>query len=288
MRRDCWLLAALGIWLVGVPARGNAGESKTFYNIYHLGSEQGLSEGNIYTILQDRAGFMWFGTRDGLNRFDGYEMVVYRHNPEDPHSISFSYIYSLYEDKQGILWIGTRQGLNRLDPLSGRFSHHSDSGKGLDQTAIWGIVEHAGQLWIATEGAGLNRFDPKTESFESFVNKPGDETSLSNNSIRTMFLDVDGNTLFLGTYDGALESMRLDQPGHFTHYADPERISTRRMKAIARDGNGVLWLACNGGLAQMTGEQQIKLYRDPRIGVIENLDGLLVDRPRRNILRRVR
>ena len=283
MIKACFIFAALGIGLIGFHARSNTGEAKSFYKVHHLGSRQGLSEGNIYTILQDRAGFMWFGTRDGLNRYDGYDMVVFRNNPKDPHSISCNYVYSLYEDRQGILWIGTRQGLNRYDPKTGRFSSYEqllETENGFSQTAIWGIVEQADRrLWIATEGVGLNQFDPATGTFKAYRNKPEVETSISSDRIRTMFLDRDGKTLFLGTYDGELNSMRLDQPGHFTRYADPSGTSTRRMKAIERDRNGDLWLACSGGLAQLTqeGEPQIQHFEDPRTEVIGNLDGLLVD-----------
>ena len=73
----------------------------------HLTTNEGLSQGNVTKILQDRHGFMWFATRDGLNRYDGNAFVVYKHNPNDPWSLSANFIEDMMEDDQGYLWIST-------------------------------------------------------------------------------------------------------------------------------------------------------------------------------------
>src|SRR5687768_1661823 len=75
-----------------------------------IGIEQGLSNSTIESISQDKRGFMWFGTRDGLNRFDGYQMTVYRYHPRDSTSISDNYIRYIHSDKEGNLWVGTING----------------------------------------------------------------------------------------------------------------------------------------------------------------------------------
>ena len=90
-------------------------------NFRHIKSENGLSNSTIETILQDNRGFLWFGTRDGLNRYDGSQMIVYRNSSTDSSSISDNYITSLYEDKQHSLWVGTINGLNIFDPKLNRF-----------------------------------------------------------------------------------------------------------------------------------------------------------------------
>ena len=86
------------IFLLISQVAGAAGPSVRFDR---LTIEDGLSVNAINTIVQDNQGFLWFGTKDGLNRFDGYEFKVYRHNPQDPHSISDNWVYSLYQDNQG-------------------------------------------------------------------------------------------------------------------------------------------------------------------------------------------
>jgi ligand-binding sensor domain-containing protein len=82
----------------------------------HLTVDNGLSESKVQCILKDRYGFMWFGTGyNGLNRYDGNKFVIYKNDPNDPHSLSSNINYKLFEDREGTLWIGTRNGLDRLD-----------------------------------------------------------------------------------------------------------------------------------------------------------------------------
>ena len=74
--------------------------------------------------MQDRAGFMWFGTNNGLNRYDGYNIVAYRNDPANPHSLSGNFVEDLYEDRSGTLWVGTRSGLNAFDRRTERFTRY--------------------------------------------------------------------------------------------------------------------------------------------------------------------
>ena len=83
----------------------------------HLSIEHGLSQSTVNCILQDRNGFMWFGTQDGVNRYDGYTFTIYKNDLQNENTISHNFILSIFEDRQGILWIGTNGGgLNRFDP----------------------------------------------------------------------------------------------------------------------------------------------------------------------------
>ncbi|HKB45115.1 MAG TPA: two-component regulator propeller domain-containing protein, partial [Chitinophagaceae bacterium] len=88
----------------------NAVSQKQNIKFEHLGTEQGLSQSNVLCILQDSRGFMWFGTRDGLNKYDGYEFTVYKNKADDKNSISNNYIQAIKESKNGYIWIATRGG----------------------------------------------------------------------------------------------------------------------------------------------------------------------------------
>ncbi len=132
----------------------------------HLTVEDGLSQTTANAILQDKYGFMWFGTQDGLNRYDGYEFKIFTHESGNKNSLSNNYIWTIYEDQDGILWIGSfGGGLTRFDPATESFTHFKhDKGKknSLSSNDIFGIFEYPeGTLWLRT-GNGINKFDKKT------------------------------------------------------------------------------------------------------------------------------
>ena len=91
----------------------------------HLTVKEGLSQGSIMCMLQDRKGFMWFGTQDGLNRYDGYEFRIFKHDPANTASINENFILFIAEDKDGVMWFGTLSNpdvLNRFDPITETFT----------------------------------------------------------------------------------------------------------------------------------------------------------------------
>ena len=90
----------------------------------HITIEQGLSDQRVQAIIQDRTGFIWFGTNNGLNRYDGNSIVAYRHDPANPTSLSSNFIEVLYEDRSGTLWVGTWSGLNAFDRRAERFTRY--------------------------------------------------------------------------------------------------------------------------------------------------------------------
>src|SRR5436189_800537 len=97
---------------------------KQLINFERLGTEQGLSQSNVICILQDSRGFMWFGTRDGLNRYDGQQIKVYRTNTKDTTTISDNFIRYIYEGRERKLWIGTANGLNLFDEAKDEFTRY--------------------------------------------------------------------------------------------------------------------------------------------------------------------
>jgi ligand-binding sensor domain-containing protein len=106
-------------------------------------SNTGLSQNSILAIIQDRRGFLWVGTSEGVNRYDGYEFVSYRHDPEDFTSLSNDRVLTLFEDRAGSLWVGTLNGANRFDERSGRFERIIAADEAGALGAIEYIVEDA-------------------------------------------------------------------------------------------------------------------------------------------------
>jgi ligand-binding sensor domain-containing protein len=110
----------------------------------HLTIEDGLSQGMVNAIYQDRQGFLWFGTKAGLNRYDGYSFTIFQNNPFDSTSLSNNYVQTIFEDHRGRLWIGTGDGLNCFDPATEkfrRFLHDPDHTYSLSDNNISAICE---------------------------------------------------------------------------------------------------------------------------------------------------
>jgi len=138
----------------------------------HLTIDDGLSQNSVNCIHQDRNGFLWFGTHDGLNRYDGYEFIHYRNERNNSNSISNNYIYDIHEDDDGILWIATfGGGLNSLNPTTGeinRIEMISNDSVAFPGTSLFSICEYPkGILWIGS-GEGLIRFDKKNQTGQHF------------------------------------------------------------------------------------------------------------------------
>jgi ligand-binding sensor domain-containing protein len=124
----------------------------------HISPDQGLSQSSINALLEDKQGFMWIGTQDGLNRYDGYRFKTYRHDVNDSHSLSSNWITALYQDDDGFLWVGTHDGLNRFDPLSQKFEHYTMSGTGraFGDHHFTGTMENLVGLWFICSGVYVN------------------------------------------------------------------------------------------------------------------------------------
>ncbi|MEJ5312112.1 MAG: two-component regulator propeller domain-containing protein [Anaerolineae bacterium] len=241
-----------------------------------ISMEQGLSSALVMGIAQDSQGFMWFGTQDGLDKYDGYDFTVYKNDPDDPHSLSNNFILALYVDRSGVLWVGTWGGLNRFDAATERFSayrYDPDDPTSLGDDKVQVILEDSsGALWVGTENGGLNRLDRETGHFTRYQHNPEDPHSLSHNYVSALYEDRAG-TLWVGTYGGGLEKFNR-ATGQFTHYryvqSDSYSLSDNTVTAIYEDSRGVFWLGTeNGGLNVMDRETgRFTRYRhdpdDPR------------------------
>src|SRR5215207_208694 len=136
----------------------------------HISIEHGLSQSSVQVIFQDRRGFLWFGTQDGLNRYDGYNFKIYKPDPDASNSLSDRWIPSIVEDRDGYLWIGTRLGgLNRYDPRTEQFAHftHDDTNPLSISDNLVNVlyIDAAENLWMGTP-SGLDQFDQENSNFQ--------------------------------------------------------------------------------------------------------------------------
>jgi PAS domain S-box-containing protein len=166
----------------------------------HLTTNDGLSQSYVNAILQDRRGFMWFGTRDGLNRYDGNDFVEYKHNPNGPGALSANFVEDLMEDDRGYLWIATHTGgVNKFDLTTERSTHyrHDPSNpNSIGSDWVESIARDSrGYLWFGTGDSGLDRFDPLTGTFSHYLN---DSDGLFVGEITHLIADSHQDIWFVG------------------------------------------------------------------------------------------
>ncbi|HSD64552.1 MAG TPA: two-component regulator propeller domain-containing protein [Ignavibacteriaceae bacterium] len=223
----------------------------------HITIENGLSQSNVTCIFQDQKGFMWFGTQDGLNRFDGYNIKVFKNIPSDTNSLINNFIFSIYETPDGILYIETQGGgFQKFNPLSESFTRLSKKSVDLKNAKISTVgafhqdsdgVEWTGGLG---SGTGLKRVDNNTGKTTFYKHDPSNPASLSDDKVYSVYRDHSGN-LWIGTHNG-LDQMN-EKTGEFVHFRhnpdDPYSISDNWVWPIYEDSRGYLWIGTvNGGL----------------------------------------
>jgi ligand-binding sensor domain-containing protein/serine phosphatase RsbU (regulator of sigma subunit) len=217
----------------------------------HLSVKQGLSQGSVVCILQDRQGFMWFGTQDGLNRFDGYEFTAFKHSPADSSTLNDSFIITIAEDSSGTLWVGSLnkpQMINRFDPKTETFlrltTDSADLWKARTGSAFssYSYVDPAGVRWSGGIGAGVSRFDPRTGKTRVFKHDPSNPASLLDDRVYSVYGDRTG-TIWVGTREGLDRFDPITQA--FIHYRHDDRnpgsLSDNWVWPILEDRADLLW-----------------------------------------------
>jgi ligand-binding sensor domain-containing protein/signal transduction histidine kinase len=140
-------------------------------NFKHYSVKEGISQSEIKCIFQDAEGFIWFGTQNGLNKFDGYTFGKYFNDPADTTTISSSWIFAITEDTSGCIWIGTKRGLNKFDKKTGRFTlvNHRLPGSFINDVFVYGLTADESSVYINTPPA-LSVIDINTGKLETFCN----------------------------------------------------------------------------------------------------------------------
>jgi len=217
----------------------------------HLTLDQGLSQSNVLAVLQDSEGMMWFGTENGLNRFDGYEFSYYKRERGNSNALSNDFIFDIAEDAAGDLWLATNGGgLAKLDRKSGQvvtYRHDAESDNSISSNVIRRItIDSAGIIWIGTRGTGLDRFDPETETVSRA--DLGVEPAAVSGTVFAIYEDASG-TLWVGGDHGL---SRIDKDSgesiaYVSDATDATSIGTHSVRAVIEDSSKQLWVGTFGG-----------------------------------------
>ncbi|MBI5215545.1 MAG: hypothetical protein HY960_07305 [Ignavibacteriae bacterium] len=212
--------------------------------LQHITVEEGLSQSSVYCILQDRQGFLWFGTGDGLNKYDGYEITVYRHHQSDKNSLSDNTIRSLMEDNDGNLWIGTNDGLNKYEPRTGKFSFY-------DLKNVESLFQDSrGTIW-ASSYLRLLQFNTDKKLFEPYVFPTTHRQMIEHQSVKSLFEDKKGN-IWMGKLDGVDVLEKSGSLRCLSSTLNSLLGNQSYVSAIAETREGDIWFATMGkGLFRM-------------------------------------
>ncbi|WP_396184631.1 two-component regulator propeller domain-containing protein [Flavobacterium sp.] len=224
----------------------------------HFTSSKGLSQRSVMAILQDKKGYVWFGTRDGLNKFDGNKFIIYRHHSDDKSSLSNNYIQTIYQDSKGNLWIGTQNGLNQYNPQLNNFIQYkySDSKNSIQANVIWDIIQlDDTTIWVATSN-GISQVDIRTKKITKLKETSNNSGFLKNNT-RYFLKSKDGNLWICNTQDIVVYHPKK---GFIKKYKFPVNRNLGKYSqdrpTLFQDSKNGIWLGYEKGLAKF----------DPKLG----------------------
>lgn len=263
-------------------------QAQTDIRFSHITTENGLSSNFTTSSIQDKEGFLWIATHNGLNRFDGYNFIRYTHNPEDNHSISSNQTNTLYEDSKGNLWIGTfSDGICRYDRSTNEFIRYAEKKKIYviwedSRNVLWAAGEYfmgyldaaqnkfvaiewanpadnimgvskatiENQIWVATENNGLYLYNTQTRKVVNHY-LPTGANSISSKMLYNAYADSN-NTVWIGTQDAGLDVLDL-KTGLFTNYrhqpGKENSLPINTVTSFLDNGNKMLIGTQNGGLS---------------------------------------
>jgi ligand-binding sensor domain-containing protein/signal transduction histidine kinase/DNA-binding response OmpR family regulator len=233
----------------------------------NLSVEDGLSHNTVFAILQDSRGFMWFGTKDGLNRFDGSRFKVFKNDPQNPYSIGSNTVQSLFEDRQGKIWVGTNQGVYIYEPETEKFRQFDT--KDQDGNNVWGQIleiqeDNNQQIWIASSSSGLYRYQAKNNLLTHFYHDPLKPGSLASGSVSSMTIDAKNN-IWVGILGGGIQKF-IAANESFDKYDSPDADLGKDLILDLFDHDLELLIGTkNGGLKKLikaTGQVENVLEQD--------------------------
>lgn len=213
------------------------------YKLKNSTTVNGLSQSSVIAIYQDLKGQLWFGTRDGLNKYDGSKISIFRNNPKDTLSICNNDILSIEGDKSGNIWIGTYNGLNCYNPITNIFKHylHGNTKNSVANNTIWKIKQIKNEIWIGTAG-GLSIFNKTTQKFTSVFHNSKNPSSLPNNFVLSIYETKKGE-IWIGTSSGLCRLIKRQGTGFFFKQYYTENNKSVYVQDIKEDNLGNLWIA---------------------------------------------
>jgi diguanylate cyclase (GGDEF)-like protein len=244
------LLTAL--LLLPTPGHGQAAHTGPM-RFSHVSVEQGLSQANVMAAFQDSAGYMWFGTENGLNRYDGYRMRRYQRSHRQANSLVHDFVWQVAEDQAGDLWIATDGGglsrWNRATDTFTTFLHDPANANTIASNEVRTVLVDAdGAVWLGTRNQGLDRLEPSSGHVTHFRHDPSNPTSIADDTVYVLLADASGQ-LWVGT-DGGLSRLRRDS-SEFIHYrhsaTDAGSLSDDHVRALYEDHEGTVWVGTERG-----------------------------------------
>ena len=238
----------------------------------NLTVKNGLSSNSVFSIIQDKQGFLWFGTSNGIDKYDGYNITVYQHNPFDSNSVVSNNSGNLFCDSKGIIWIGTwGSGLDKFNPYTDKFTHYKynpNNPNSISSDKIQTIFEDSfGTLWFCTYSGGVSRLDDrdrKEGKFKQYRFNPKNDKSISSNRVRSVAEDNSG-ALWFATNSGISRlTLQNRERGIFTNYHFSKRKHTIN-DIVYRTYIGpsnILWAGTINGLYKIKNPGSIEKIND--------------------------
>ncbi len=264
----CFFICLFWVIIIGLQAQ-------TDLRFEYLSEQDGLSNNRILSIHQDREGFIWFGTWEGLNKFDGYTFTVFQPDSHNPtQTLSHNVISDIVEDRNGLLWLATRGGgLNHIDKRSGKVTTYL-----LDSTGdhYWNALvdiyaDRKGDFWICSAG-GLAMFDLRSRTFTRFPS-PEEKTMIVSvaedpmgrlwaaSTSKLYHFDRTTGDIWIATRGGGINRLNPES-GKFEYYKLQYPLVTgglndKDIRAMYEDSSGIIWVGTNqGGLNQFDPETE--------------------------------
>jgi ligand-binding sensor domain-containing protein/serine phosphatase RsbU (regulator of sigma subunit) len=247
---------------IGILCNNTYAQNRPDLRFRNLSIESGLSQSSVNAIIQDKEGYMWFGTQDGLNRYDGFSFTIFKNESDDTNSISSGHVRALLEDKNGTIWIGTESGgLNAYNKLNGSFTKflaQSKNTNSLSNNHVRCMLQSTdGTLWLGTNGGGINQFNPKTKQFTRLTGFLSNASDVSRIRIESIAEDGKGN-IWAGTYQDGLICYNK-QTKNWKQYLPenkPCALNNLRITSIYIEKNTIWAGTYGGGLHKMNIEKE--------------------------------
>ncbi|MCK4751078.1 MAG: hypothetical protein KAT15_28665, partial [Bacteroidales bacterium] len=244
IRRFLFILTGILLYLPSLHAQ------EEYVRFKRITINDGLSLSSVYNIYQDSKGFMWFGTEDGLNKYDGQSITVYGATTDQHYILANKWIEQVYEDKSGMIWLGSRGGLTKYNPRKGVFTtlqHDPASIFSLSNDTVSAIIaDLRNDVWVGTFG-GLNRVNRITSEVERI--EPEEEELFGLTTRITGFLQDPSGVLWIATYRGLFSYDR--KSGLFFKESADGLIDGRTTIFTMNHGTEAIWLGTSKGLVKI-------------------------------------